>query len=611
MAAHGEPEVALSAVQSMLQEQHVELLRRLEESMLRLLESLVTTSASMHQVPPEPTTPSSHESSRSAGRHNTGFKNLPLYGRDKVDVSEARDLEEFESAHKLAEEKLNSRTEEISRTKSIITKWGGMSIEENTWQAWLYTLLSSWQFEVTLALLIFLNALFLGVQTEVSSHDGSYSSAFFFDLVSVMFTLIFMAELLLRMLAMQWAFFSVDVGWNLMDAFIVFSSTLELCMAASVSTEVGSTSAGATSGLRILRVVRVTRLLRVLRVVRVVRFIRALRTLVYSIVCTLRSLAWSMLLLVLIIYVFSILLTDAVNSHFDLKNPGEELPDQVEAELELRFGSLHRSMQTLFQCIAGGLSWAPTYLALEEISLIWAYLFLVYVSFCYFAVLNVMTGVFCHSAIQSANRDHELAMQAIWQDKERYAKTLQGIFEKMDADNNGSVNIKEFQNHFDDHEVRGLFSALELDASDAWTLFRALDANGDHEIMSQEFLDGCMVLRGFAKSIDVASFRQDSRHWYLDIMKALRHLQASCQRSEGSVNIQSIEEMQKRLKDAFQQLHSLQPPSKSDTTSTGVPTCPVEPAGFPVSNQCTEPPELDCITPAIGVSRGGELSVLV
>lgn len=599
MAAHGEPEVALSAVRDMLQEHHVELLRSMEEGFLMLIESLVQTSTSLHQVPSsEPASPCSKESSRSSLKKATGFSSAPLYARDK-DSAEIRDRdrEEYEDAQRLAEERSQTREEnDISRTKSIITKWGSMSVEENTWRAWLYTMLSSWQFEVTLAVLIFLNAAFLGVQTEASSHDGG--SPLFFELVSVMFTLIFVAELLLRMAVMQWYFFSVDVGWNLMDTFIVVSSTLELVMAASISSDdsdVGSASAGATSGLRILRIVRVTRLLRVLRVVRVVRFIRALRTLVYSIVCTLRSLAWSMLLLVLIIYVFSILLTDAVSSHFALKETGE-VPGQFEAELELRFGSLHRSMQTLFQCIAGGLSWAPAYLALEEISLIWGYLFLVYVSFCYFAVLNVMTGVFCHSAIQSANRDHELAMQAIWQDKERYANTLQGIFEKMDADKNGKVNIKEFQSHFDDHEVRGLFSALELDASDAWTLFRALDADGSHELMAQEFLDGCMSLRGFAKSIDVASFRHDSRHWYLDMMKAIRQLQASCQRSDGTVNIPSIEEMQKRLKEAFHQLNSLQTPSKSDTTSTEIPTDPV---GVPASNRSS------------GVSHGGEESVLV
>ena len=41
---------------------------------------------------------------------------------------------------------------------------------------------------------------------------------------------------------------------------------------------------------------------------------------------------------------------------------------------------------------------------------------------------KVMTGVFCHSAIQGSERDQELVVQAFLQDKQKYMKSVKDHF---------------------------------------------------------------------------------------------------------------------------------------------------------------------------------------
>ena len=44
--------------------------------------------------------------------------------------------------------------------------------------------------------------------------------------------------------------------------------------------------------------------------------------------------------------------------------------------------------------------------------------------------------------------------------------------------------------------------------TDAWTLFLSLDHNEDYQILPEEFLEGCLRLRGTAKAIDVYMLRR-------------------------------------------------------------------------------------------------------
>lgn len=56
----------------------------------------------------------------------------------------------------------------------------------------------------------------------------------------------------------------------------------------------------------------------------------------------------------------------------------------------------------------------------------------------------------------------------------------------------------------EDVDVKTYFEALELSIDDVWTFFRLLDGDDGQEIDVEEFIYGCMRLRGEAKALDLA-----------------------------------------------------------------------------------------------------------
>eukprot|EP00437_Effrenium_voratum_P071045 CAMPEP_0181504156 /NCGR_PEP_ID=MMETSP1110-20121109/57342_1 /TAXON_ID=174948 /ORGANISM="Symbiodinium sp., Strain CCMP421" /LENGTH=151 /DNA_ID=CAMNT_0023632991 /DNA_START=204 /DNA_END=659 /DNA_ORIENTATION=+ len=114
-----------------------------------------------------------------------------------------------------------------------------------------------------------------------------------------------------------------------------------------------------------------------------------------------------------------------------------------------------------------------------------------------------MTGVFCNSAIKGAEKDQEMAVQALMVDKHELKNVLTKLFREMDVNDDGSVCYKEFKQCMQDEKVKNLFEALDLGPGDAKQLFKVLDVNKDNVLGVDEFLDGCTKIQGNAKAIDL------------------------------------------------------------------------------------------------------------
>ncbi|CAL1156181.1 unnamed protein product [Cladocopium goreaui] len=285
----------------------------------------------------------------------------------------------------------------------------------------------------------------------------------------------------------------------------VFSSLLEFALELQMHQE--DSSSNAFSNMRLLRVLRVAKVTRALRIVRVVKFVRSLKSLLFCIGRTLRALAWSLVLLMLIVFVFGLIFTDITSEYL---TQTDTVVDPITAgTLRTRFGGLELSMHTLYGSITGGFTWVEARDAFGEISFVWGILFEGYISFCLFAVLNVMTGVFCHSAIESADKDHEMNLQILATEREKYFRAVKRLFARLDADADGGITATEFEVALQDKTLISVFDALEISVGDAWNLFRTLDSDGDSHVGPQEFIDGCLRLKGPARSIDVVCIKRD------------------------------------------------------------------------------------------------------
>mmetsp|Transcript_68482 Transcript_68482/g.125782 ORF Transcript_68482/g.125782 Transcript_68482/m.125782 type:complete len:228 (+) Transcript_68482:54-737(+) len=92
-----------------------------------------------------------------------------------------------------------------------------------------------------------------------------------------------------------------------------------------------------------------------------------------------------------------------------------------------------------------------------------------------------------------------------------YVERIRRLFKDMDIDNSGDITIREFEKHLNEDSMQAYFASLDLDTSDAWTLFKLLDTDEGNAIDVDEFIMGCLRLKGNAKSIDIAKMSCENK----------------------------------------------------------------------------------------------------
>merc|ERR1712228_905693 len=85
------------------------------------------------------------------------------------------------------------------------------------------------------------------------------------------------------------------------------------------------------------------------------------------------------------------------------------------------------------------------------------------------------------------------------------------LFAEMDQDGIGTISLDDVKVYFKDPRVMGFFTALGLDPNDTERLFSLIDDDGSGDVDVNEFLDGCLRLKGQARSIDVYAVMHDIR----------------------------------------------------------------------------------------------------
>eukprot|EP00928_Gymnodinium_smaydae_P084913 TRINITY_DN681_c2_g2_i1.p1 TRINITY_DN681_c2_g2~~TRINITY_DN681_c2_g2_i1.p1 ORF type:complete len:676 (-),score=114.68 TRINITY_DN681_c2_g2_i1:94-2064(-) len=354
---------------------------------------------------------------------------------------------------------------------------------------------------------VILNAMTLGMQTDVQARNVTDETSGIFKAVDTIFCAIFTTELVLRLLAFRSDFFRCPyVGWHLFDCLLVGMQLVDEVVsiivlangssqAASASTE---ESAAGSPDMGALRVMRVLRLVRVMRLVRVLRLIGELRTMVLSIFGCLKALVWAMLLLFLVMYIVGIYLTQVV---LDTRLTVNESEGNVSEELVKRYGSLGDTILSLYQAVTGGDDWGNFLEPLRlEVSVYLVPFFMFYVSFALLCMLNVITGVFVDSALKEAKKD-----------KDTYVMSqVRSLFSQNDVDGNGSISWEEFSMMCETKEMQELFQDMGAEVGEAKDIFRLIDSDESNSIDPDEFVSGFSRLRGPAKALDLQMLMRET-----------------------------------------------------------------------------------------------------
>lgn len=344
-------------------------------------------------------------------------------------------------------------------------------------------------FDYCVSTLVILNAASIGIQTNYMVAHLAEETPYVFRVIDTSFCVLWTTELVLRLSVYGNSFFTMaGCRWNIFDAAVVGLQLLEELVSAAANTR----DTAMPTNLNVVRLLRVLRLVRIIRLVRLLRFIQELRTMVCSIANSFRSLCWTIVLLMLMVYVVSVCLTQLIADH------GQGNPDIFSEDklLQEHYSSLFRSVLSLFQAITGGVDWnellAPLMLHIHPMI---AVVFSFYICFAVLAMMNVITGVFVESALTAAKADREGDLLA----------QLHTLFLKIDVDRSGVISWDEFACQLDNPHMETYFKALDIDSSEAYGLFALLDVNNCGEVSVEEFVLGCLRLRGTAQAIDLAT----------------------------------------------------------------------------------------------------------
>merc|ERR1711920_365459 len=97
----------------------------------------------------------------------------------------------------------------------------------------------------------------------------------------------------------------------------------------------------------------------------------------------------------------------------------------------------------------------------------------------------------------------------------------------IDVDESGAVSLPEIENIFHDDSMSHLLEALEITAFDARSMFKLLDRDGSGLIDIDEFCDGCLRLKGEAKSFDIQCLIFESQRLITKTTALMGHLEES------------------------------------------------------------------------------------
>jgi len=254
-----------------------------------------------------------------------------------------------------------------------------------------------------------------------------------------------------------------------------------------------------------------------------------LRVMVKAISHSMLSLAYVVLMLFMIIYVFAI--------YFVYISTSPDLNDEVAAELLLYFDRVGASSFNLFLCVTGGIAWGDIAKPLSEVGWHSVAVMSFFMSLMLFAALNIITGVFVEGAISRAQDEREsLVEDEIRKERETRGK-LNALFAEIDVDNSGFIDLSEFELMLSRAHVQAVLHSIGLRFSKTWDLFRLLDKKGSHKVALEEFVDGCMQLCGHDSSVDIATILDELKR----LEKSLLHQVKAIELNIDSLGRQAVQ----------------------------------------------------------------------
>lgn len=342
------------------------------------------------------------------------------------------------------------------------------------------------EFDYLMGSLLGVNSLAMGLQVE---WDANGYNTDFFVAVDIIFVTIFTMELLVRVAVFKRGFYKV--AWNNFDLVIVVAMLVDLFVTRPWES---ATQQASNAGPNIA-LIKLLKLCRVARLVRLIRLIPALKQMVYLVIASLTSFLWTGILMLILMYCLAIYFCEQGT---DWRRNASTTTAAEQADMQSideNWGNIGSSIVSLFMALTGGDDWRNLIGILSANSVTNLLIFIVWIAFATLVLLNLVTGVFVEGAQRILKEDKE----------KEVIRMAAKLFQSLETGTDSALDFQEFMKQLEEGKLKGYCSAVGISQDDASELFRLLDKRGKGRLLVGDFVDGCLRLRGPARSLDLSS----------------------------------------------------------------------------------------------------------
>jgi len=414
---------------------------------------------------------------------------------------------------------------------------------------WLERLVASAKFELVFIMLILLNTIIMAAEVQYRGtaagpplgypgHMRSPESDTQFEVLEWIFGVVFFIEVIVRLAALRGSFLffpfweqehikrapaagnvmhhklqiacslllHVD-WWNLLDLVIVL---------AWLATALGDTSLPLDPML--LRLARLGRLMRLLRLVRTIQGLDALYLLTATLKSSMMALFWSIVLLLVIQLLSALALNQLLEKYY---TDTTQALEQRQAVYKY-FGTFTRALFTASELTLGGYGTMARTL-IEHVSEWWAIFFILHRGAVGFAIVTVIRGVIITETLRVAAQDDVVLLSHKTTAKELHRQKMERLFALVDADGSDIIEVDEFRRACKNPVLQTWLQSLELDVRDADMVYKAIAGPDSDCLTKTDLILGMAKLKGPARSMEMAIFKEEMRDMMRDIHISLVH----------------------------------------------------------------------------------------
>jgi len=370
-------------------------------------------------------------------------------------------------------------------------------------------ILMSSKFDFCIAIIIFMNAATIGIETHQKS--GHHPIPSWIHPLETLFLVVYVLEFSLRVVC-----FGPTVmhnRWVQFDAFLVFGGMVDTIL--NLFKQSGGIIAFICNKIMLIRLLRLARLARVVRLM--VQF-RVLWLLCEGLFRSMWTLLWTSVLIAVTLYLFAILGMELINENEDLSN-------EFNAIVIENFSTLPKALLTLLQGLTlDSLGSVYRVLILEQPLLL--FYFAAFILIVSIALMNLVTALMVESAMTQAAEDNEA--QQVFEDarKRGLVEEVKVIFKEVDADNSGAFTWEELQ-LCDDECFDKICDVLGSD--DLQAFFNIVDYDKSGVVELDEFIEGLLIVQD-KKSLEsraVFKFCQESFFLIRNMNDRLEHFESN------------------------------------------------------------------------------------